>query len=230
MTNFRRGIRNAAFIDALAQLSGHDGWWREVLREPSLIIGVRDEYLNVYWQGQSLFKVSLVHGKVAATTHPKYLLNPDLAGQVSLDVETGGFAALKDDAIATTWEPGVTLGRMKRAAALYAGGEKKGVQATATTHPDTLDVEIAFPASEVTDQSVPRLDLALLEDTGAESRLVFWEAKCFANPELRSTGEKNVVRQIETYRMIVGAHRSDILDSYGIVAHNLAAFAAMSGG
>lgn len=230
MTNFRRGIRNPAFLDALGELAANDGWWREVVRDSDLIIGIRDEYLNVYWQGQSLFKVAFVHGKVTATTHPKYLLNPDLSGQVALDIGAGAFAPLKEDAILRAWEPGVTLGRMKRAAALFSGDEKIGVQAIASAHPDTIDVEIAFPASEVTERSVPRIDLALVEERGGEAHLVFWEAKLLANPELRSKGEKNVVRQIETYRRIVGTFRSDILESYRTVADNLATIAASSGG
>ncbi len=230
MTNFRRGIRNPAFLDALGELAAQDGWWREVVCDRDLIIGIRDEYLNVYWQGQSLFKVAFVHGKVTATTHPKYLLNPDLSGQVAFDIGAGTFAPLKEDAILRAWEPGVTLGRMKRAASLFSGDEKVGVQTIADAHPDTIDVEIAFPASEVTDRSVPRIDLALVEERGDEAHLVFWEAKLLANPELRSKGEKNVVRQIEAYRRIVATFRADILGSYSIVAGNLASIAASSGG
>lgn len=230
MTDFRRGIRNPAFLDALGDLAAKDGWWREVVRDPSLIIGIRDEYLNVYWQGQSLFKVGFVHGAVTATTHPKYLLNPDLSGQVTFDIGAGAFAQLKENAILRAWEPGVTLGRMKRAASLFSGDEKIGVQAIASAHPDTIDVEIAFPATEETVRSVPRIDLAVIEDRGGEAHLVFWEAKLLANPELRSKGEKNVVRQIEAYRRIVDTFLGDILASYRTVAGNLATIAASSGG
>ena len=118
----------------------------------------------------------------------------------------------------------------ERAASLFSGDEKIGVQAIANAHPDTIDVEIAFPAAEVTERSVPRIDLAVIEDCGGEAHLVFWEAKLLTNPELRSKGEKNVVRQIEAYRRIVDTFRSDILESYRTVAGNLATIAASSDG
>ena len=236
MTNFRRGIRNPAFLDALGELAAKDGWWREVVRDPSLIIGIRDEYLNVYWQGQSLFKVGFVRGEVKATTHPKYLLNPDLSGQVAFDIEAGAFAPLKEGAILRIWEPGVTLSRMKSAASLFSGDEKIGVQKIANNHPDTIDVEIAFPAgvaaaaSNSSGRSVPRLDLALVEKKASECRLVFWEAKLFANPELRD--KKTVVQQIEDYRKILSdaRNRSAIVESYQIIAENLLEITSSSEG
>lgn len=82
--SFRRGIRGDDFRKALETLAQQDGWWKDVLADPTLIIGIRDEYLNVYWQGQSIFKVSFKGGKVTASTHEKYLLNPDLKDQISL--------------------------------------------------------------------------------------------------------------------------------------------------
>lgn len=230
MKQFRRGIRNPAMLDALAQLSEREGWWRDVIRDPSLVIGIRDEYLNVYWQGQSLFRVAMKGSRITATTHPKYLLNPDLSGQVAIDVETNAFAAPRIDAIATAYEPGVTLGRLKRAAALYSGEEKRGVHDIAVANSNVVDVEIAFSGGDVTGGVVPRIDIAALEQTDGGARLVFWEAKTFYNPELRSSGEKNVVRQIELYRSILAAFRADVIESYRIIAGNLAALASLSGG
>ncbi|MFD1330746.1 hypothetical protein ACFQ4O_01905 [Methylopila musalis] len=230
MKQFRRGIRNPAMLDALVELSEREGWWRDVIRDPSLVIGVRDEYLNVYWQGQSLFRVAMKGGRVTATTHPKYLLNPDLSGQVAIDVETNAFAAPRIDAIAQAYEPGVTLGRLKRAASLYSGEEKRGVHDIATANPNVVDVEIAFSGGDVTGGVVPRIDIAAFESIEGGVRLVFWEAKTFYNPELRSSGEKNVVRQIELYRSILDAFRDDVIESYRIIAANLAVLASASGG
>lgn len=230
MKQFRRGIRNPAMLEALAKLSEREGWCRDVIRDPSLVIGIRDEYLNVYWQGQSLFRVGMKGGRLTATTHPKYLLNPDLSGQVAIDVETNVFAAPRIDAMAKAYEPGITLGRLKRAAALYSGEEKRGVHDIAIANPNVVDVEIAFSGGDVTGGVVPRIDIAALEPTDAGARLVFWEAKTFYNPELRSSGEKNVVRQIELYRRVLAAFRADVIDSYRIIAGNLAALATTSSG
>src|SRR5947208_12274647 len=84
MSDFNRGIKNEAFLEGLRRLAAEESWWRDVLLDRSLIIAIRDEYLNVYWQGQSIFRVSFVNGRVAASTHPKYLLNPDVSGQIFL--------------------------------------------------------------------------------------------------------------------------------------------------
>ena len=82
--SFKRGIRGGPFREALETLAHQDGWWKDVLADKSLIIGIRDEYVNVYWQGQSIFKVSFKGSKVTASTHEKYLLNPDLEDQIPL--------------------------------------------------------------------------------------------------------------------------------------------------
>ena len=84
MSDFSHGIKNEAFLEGLRKLSAQESWWRDVLADRWLLIAIRDEYLNVYWQGQSIFRVAFQNGEVIATTHPKYLLNPDLSGQIPL--------------------------------------------------------------------------------------------------------------------------------------------------
>jgi hypothetical protein len=39
---FKRGIKNQAFLKSLEQLARREGWWRDVLRDPTLIFAVRD--------------------------------------------------------------------------------------------------------------------------------------------------------------------------------------------
>lgn len=229
MAEFRRGIRKKGMIDALAELATKDNWWRDVLKDKSLIIGVRDDYLNVYWRGQSIFKVEMKQECIVATTHPKYLLDPDISGQVALDTETGTFALDDLDALTRTYVPGETLGKLKRAASLFAGDEKEGVQAIVNANPHVVDVEIAFPA-QAGSHSVPRIDIATFNEAGDGVKLVFWEAKVLGNAELRASGEKNVVRQIENYRTVLTAQAPNVIDSYGVIARNLDAIAKMSGG
>jgi hypothetical protein len=228
MTDFRRGIRKPGMIDALAELAGKESWWRDVLRDKSLVIGVRDDYLNVYWRGQSLFKVEMKDGRIVASTHPKYLLNPELSGQVKLDSD-GEFCLGDLDVLTRAYVPGNTLGKLKRAASLFAGDEKIGVQAIAAGNANVVDVEIAFPAAPG-GRSVPRIDIATFERAEGGVKLVFWEAKLLGNPELRTCGEKNVCDQIASYAGVLGAHAASVLDSYRVVARNLMAFAEMSNG
>lgn len=229
MAEFRRGIRKDGMIEALAELAAKESWWRDVLHDKRLVIGVRDDYLNVYWRGQSIFKVEMKHDRIVATTHPKYLLNPDLSGQVTLDAETGAFALDGFDALTRTYVPGETLGKLKRAAGLFAGEEKEGVQAIVSANPNVVDVEIAFPA-EAGNRSVPRIDIATFDETEGGVKLVFWEAKVLGNPELRTSGEKNVVKQIGNYRARLIQHTPEVIESYQTIARNLVAFADISGG
>ena len=231
MTEFRRGIRVPKNMDALAKLAGQDSWWRDVLRDSSLLIGIRNEYLNVYWHGQSIFRVTLRNGEALPTTHPKYLLNPDLSSQVSL--KGGAFQFGAATMLTSKYVPGETLGKLKRAAKLFSGEEKQGVHSIATSNPSVVDVEIALQANDIPDiGSLPRVDLAAFEDgdRGDSVNLTFWEAKTLANPEVRSSGKKNVVEQIRKYQKMIGAYGPQICESYAHIARNFVDIAAMSDG
>ena len=83
---FARGITDRHFMNGLLELAARQTWWREVLEDTDLVIVIRNEYLNVYWRGQSLFKVKHAGGGVVtAETHPKYLLDPCLENLVAFD-------------------------------------------------------------------------------------------------------------------------------------------------
>lgn len=228
MGDFNRGIKNEAFLEGLRRLAAEESWWRDVLLDRSLIIAIRDEYLNVYWQGQSIFKVSFISGRVAAATHPKYLLNPDVSGQISL--VGGSFELEKLQAIMLTrsYEGADTLGKLKRAAGLFSGGEKEGVHAIATSNPSVVDVEIALSANGISDVgSLPRLDIAVFEAAADHVDLVFWEAKLFGNPQV---APRSIVIQVGKYQKVIEAFRQKLLDSYRLVAQNLVEISEMSGG
>lgn len=225
---FKRGIRNDAFMEALRQLASQESWWREVLQDSDLIIAIRNEYLNVYWQRQSLFKVSYEGGKVCAETHPKYLLDPSLETLVTFD---GKHFALPLSPMVHEFKSKTTLPGMKRAAALYAGEEKKGVQAIVRNNPTVLDVEISLRRLDPQDgkRHLPRIDIASAKRRGNDIYLVFWEAKIFGNKGLRAKAlsDTPVSKQVNDYQDILGFHCSSVLASYRQVAKNLVAIAEM---
>ncbi len=240
---FARGITDRHFMNGLLELAARQSWWREVLEDTDLVIAIRNECLNVYWRGQSLFKVKHAGGGVVtAETHPKYLLDPCLENLVAFDGSRWRPPPY-EDMIAHTFVPGKTLASLKKAATPYAGDEKKGVQeivarrkrnSSLPCNPNVLDVEIAVPEPLPTPRKAwPRIDIAALEEDGETSRLVFWEAKLFGyHKALRAAdgGRPPVLDQIGGYRRILNAHRKQILDSYGCVAANLVEIAKMSGG
>jgi hypothetical protein len=198
------------------------GWWRDVLDDETLIVALRGGYLNVYWKGQSIFKVEPATVGLRATTHEKYLLDPGLSRQVRFDGTAFDTDGLERKAFLRVYDRG-SLARMKRAAEIYSGEEKTGCHLIALANPNVIDVEVAIPGSvEKGDAGAeivsPRIDILALEPMGADlARLVFWEAKAFKNPELgsgRSALPPPVLSQIASYRTILEACRSDIESSY----------------
>jgi hypothetical protein len=228
---FKRGISDK-FVDALKRLAAVESWWRDVILDKTLIIGVRDEYLNVYWMGQSVFRITMRNdGTVSATTHPKYLLEPSLSKQVSFDGKTFDLDSLAGNALIHQYESSNTLKKLKTAAAIFSQDEKRGVHAVVLSNDNVVDVEVAMVADESLDIGrLPRADIAAFEEDNDVVRLALWEAKTFYNPELKLSGRKNVVGQIQKYKSVVASLRLDIINSYTRVAANLRAFDEMSAG
>lgn len=226
---FKKGLSDK-FMAALAALAQKPGWWQDVLKDASLIIGIRDKSFDVYWNGQSLFNAGFRGGMVNVNTHVKYLLDPDCSDRVDL-MENGAFH-VKSTPILTRYETG-TLRKLKRAADLFSGLEKQGVHAIAQANENIVDVEICLDAKDLdTKRDHPRIDIAAFGHRSDCAELVFWEAKLFANKELRASGssQPKVVRQIEEYKHVLQARKTEVLSSYCRVAKNLVGIAGMSGG
>jgi hypothetical protein len=215
----------------LALLAANGGWFADVLADSRLILGIRNNYLNVYWRGQSLFKIEWAAGKdvpLKFSTHPKYLLDPALSNAVRFDGSDFKIGTLTP--LIKEYAGAKTLARMKRAAELYCGDEKRGVHQVVLANPNVIDTEIAFVCDGMDEDNpfAPRMDLACLEEVDSSIRLRFWEAKLFVNRELFAEGDKEapVVGQIRDYRILVEKHRAEIIKSYQFVAQNLAGIAS----
>jgi hypothetical protein len=168
-----------------------------------------------------LFLVRPSSSGLRATTHEKYLINPQLAGQFGLVGHDFQIESLKEKAFITHYEGRPTLEKMKSAVSYFAGPKKRGCHQIAVNNPEVIDCEIAFPG----EGSAPRVDLATIEE---DARLVFWEAKHYKNGDLRALGEHvPVYQQVETYREYLAEHRDDVRRSYTGVAENLIALAEM---
>ena len=224
---FKRGL-SEHFIAALEELGRKPGWWHDVLADVSLIIGIRNEKFDVYWNGQSLFNVDFQGGRLYVNTHVKYLLDPDRSDRVALN-ENGTFSVVSTPML-EGYASG-TLSKLKRAADLFSGMEKQGVHAIVRANENIIDVEIRLDAKDLnSDRDQPRIDIAAFEQRPDGVELVFWEAKLFANKELRAAGPAPVVKQIKEYQQVLQARQSDVLSSYRRVAKNLVAIAQMSDG
>jgi hypothetical protein len=221
---FERGL-DKDFMEKLEALAKRPGWFADVLADSGLILSIRKNYMNVYRLGQSLFKIERDRktDPLKFSTHPKYLVDPDLYKAVPFD----GLAFMVDklEPLVKEYTGPKTLNRMKRAAKLYRGDEKNGVQAVVLANPNVIDTEIAFSREAELEKgpSAPRIDLACLEEVEDSIRLRFWEAKLYTNGDIRADGDTvaRVVEQVRGYRDLVEKHRDEVVESYRVVARNL---------
>jgi len=235
VAKFKRGLNNRA-IDLLAAEAAKGGWWADVLADPTLLVAIRDGYLNVYWRGQSLFYVKSNKSGLKVTTHEKYLLDPTLASQVSLKNREFDVANLLKKGFISHYEGKATLDKMKKASGHFSGLEKTGCHEIAIRNDSVIDREIAFPGFVSSDAGSEnesgQVDLACVERDGQDVRLVFWEAKHYSNKELRADLRAEdelppVCGQVKKYQAYLSAHREAVLGGYTAVARNLVALRDM---
>ncbi len=224
---------NADFIAKLKAEAHRDSWWADVLADPKLIVALRGTYLNVYWRGQSLFRVESTSAGLHVTTHEKYLVDPRLASQVALDGQTFDISSLTEKGFIRSYEGPPTIAKMKKAAGLFSGLEKTGCHEIAVRNSGVIDCEIAFPgkvslADGGEDKRAPRIDITALESSAGNARLVFWEAKHYSNNELRAeNGLAPVLRQVRIYKKYLSENREAIERSYTRMAKNLLSISDM---
>lgn len=253
--SFYRGL-SGAFLSALDKLANEPCWWRDILSRHDLVIAVRDESLNVYYRGASLFRITQQGEDIIPMTHAKYLARRE-QGLVPLGSD-GSFELDSDQALWRNYAGPNTLTEMMAAAGALAGPEKIGLHPLLLSSLHVIDVEIAFTMADVgaatesadgaiqaaedeattaTGLSSPafpaarqdRLDVATLEEHAGEIYVVFHEAKHFSNPELRAAPERipPVAEQIARYRQTLSHHAEAIGRSYRDVCQGLVAIDAM---
>jgi hypothetical protein len=243
MTEFKRGLQpkpEPGLIKLLNDAYDKGGWWRDILNDKDLHIGLRNDYLNVYYQGNSLCLIKKGPEGLLGQTHYKYLLHPgkNLKPIISAD---GTIKNLKEVLILKLDEKNLKL--VKKASSVYAGDEKKGIQWILNSNPNIIDMEIAFTkeaakqeaevmedVEEAKRPTAPRLDFAALQQNAGGVELVFFEAKLFSNKELRATGEQDskVVRQIGEYEKLIEKYMGDIKKSYIRICDNFSELKGIS--
>ena len=230
---YSQGISDA-FVGRLNALhaSPEGQWWRNMLTDPELFVAIRHNYLNVYYRGCSLARISLDGGEIVAETHYKYLLKPllkrpyvrALGGEFQLsDCWPTGFDEVFTSELAD-------LSALKSAAKVYAGEEKKFVAKVIESHPNVIDVEVALTkdAEEATDAdpgtgaSAKRIDIVALRWEGSQPVLDFYEAKLFRNKEIRAHGDAKVIDQIKTYESLLAQYAGNIQSGFQRACENVA--------
>jgi len=227
MKKFTRGITDKAFISALNNLlSNKTSFWYKIVHDKDLFIAIRNNFISVYYRGNSICKLSYKKGDIIGSTHYKFLLNPDLNEYIksqngifpSIQIKSRFLSSLDD------------IKSIKKASSIYAGLEKTGVGIISMKKNNVVDVEITFEDDDTFESATEelsrefkkkgRIDYARLE--GKDNlKLVFYEAKHFSNSEIRSNGTPKVFGQLDRYIKSINAHQVDIIQSYTIVCKNL---------
>ena len=223
---FNRGISDVRFLDALKNWEH----WKEIISDEDLYVAIRKEYINIYYLGCSIFKISYQEGRLVFETHYKYLVHPNMKHPL-ISWDGGSPAVLHRVGEILIHEFDLSL--LKKSSCWYAEDEKVGVHRILKSNHNVVDVEIALsPNSDVEtdieDQSpkgkrvADRIDFAAIQTKDGKPCIVFFEAKRFHNGELQSQKfEPAVIKQIGKYEAFIEEYRPDLEESYRKVCKNL---------
>ena len=217
MTPFKRGL-DQNFVEKLNEMYDSCSWWREFMNDKDLFLAIRNNYINVYYRGNSLLKLERQgRGRKRTTVgkiHHKYL--PSRCVDESAYVKIIDGKSCFQDTKSLFFE-NLDVKKLKVAADCHAGPEKTGVYEIICANGNILDTEVGF--------STPRsyVDFAALIEEEQGVKIVFFEAKHFTNQELRTSGNANpkVICQIERYKCLLKKNRHVLIDRYHNVCCNL---------
>ena len=238
MSVFKRGLSNS-FVEALTDEYKRNDWWKKIVDDKALFIAIRNEYINVYYQGNSLLRLDYNKGKLSAKTHYKYLIKPNLKKNENCLIKTSDKMAFIPDGSKGVLDYYLThnlseIESIKKASTSYGGVEKEGIQKILNSNNNIIDLEIALTKKteqnendiEKYDQnSAKRIDFLAIQKSGNDSyELVFFEAKDYTNKELKAKGTNLppvLKKQVPTYENLLTHYQNDIKESYKTVCQNL---------
>lgn len=208
MTRFQRRLENVSSLQRMAEPEFESNWWQDLLRawcpagqplnEESgqlLRLAVRDNYLSFYHFGQSVAEVSVPHGKPRLKIHRSYALG-SADGQEHIYVQFDG--SITTDARGSSKIRNYRRGEVRKwieKAYEWKGKEKHGIEESViASNPNYLDAEIRIPGG------AKQIDIAVVEETDDDQKVVFWEAKRSKDQRLYTGNrEKSVVTQISEF-------------------------------
>lgn len=223
---FDRGIGNQQFVDALK----HWERWKDIISDKDLFVGIRKKYINVYYQGCSLFRISYNEPQLNLETHYKYLVHPNVKNPyVSWDGDRPAVEGRVNEILMHEFK----LDLLKKSSCWYAEDEKVGVHSILKSNKNVVDVEVAL-SPDLDDEAdgedknptgrrvADRIDFAGIQEKDGNACIVFFEAKRFHNGELRSqTFKPAVIEQVKRYEAFIKKYRLNLEESYRKVCNNL---------
>ena len=226
---FKRGL-DCGFVDWLNEKYNDGGWWYDFVDDKDTFLAIRENYVNVYYRGNSLLKLKeLDSNNHKGEIHRKFLpkhFERDNRDNDEVDI-VGDYVIVKNDTLnrldVGKLKEGVDCHHKERADRRKTPGleEREHVQKFALANSNVLDGEITWEGSS------GQLDFATLEENGKDVEIVFFEAKRFETKktsELRRqdpNADPDVVGQIDEYAKLLQGARDDIVKSYRRVCDNL---------
>ena len=233
---FNRGL-DQEFVYQLNEMYDQPGnWWRGLVdaqaEDEDLFIAIREEYLNIYYQGSSLLRLQRHGGRIVGKIHYKYLLHPQALGSDPyVKVEAIDGRACLPEEKSLFMKDLSDLANLKKAVRLYAKVEKTGVhEIIRANRRHVLDTEVGLSSESI--DSAKYVDFAALEEDGKKIRIVFYEAKRFSDGRISAKGEADppVICQIKDYEHLLEANREALICSYHRVCRNLAGLKGLTRG
>lgn len=217
MTDFKRGITDKRFIESLNKLYlDENSFWHKMVSDKELFIAIRNEYINVYFKGQSLCKLTFArNGIIKGKTHKKYIVNNTTDDTYILS-ENGVIKADVPYPIMSLSQVNELKDNVKR----FVGNEKESsYNLVLSEEEEKIDVEITF--SKTNNLKKSSIDYSIIKKEKDVVRLVFYEAKYYTNPELVSTTRPKVLDQIKRYEAYISSQKDIITESYELICKNM---------
>ena len=220
---FNRGV-NDAFARRLNAEYDTCRWWKLLASDTDLFIAIRDAFIEIYWNGNSLLKIELHGDRIVGEIHYKYLLRHDLP-KSTLRVH-GGTVSFPN-ASAFFLNDLLNIAALKRAAQPYASTERTLLYRIIRSNWNVIDLDIVLGTDEHGRED--KIDFAALRAAGDASdgaELVFYVARPFSSPEIRNAGEgqPHALERLERYRKLIVQHAGKLESIYRALCKNLTGF------
>ena len=220
--------------------------------EVPLRLAVRDSYLNLYANGQSVAKISAPGGKPRLDVHWKYVGGIRKAPTRKLNEgntyrhEGKTYRPFSGDALSDNAAVHIVAGWIDTAMT-YAGDEKKFVEHLVARNANVIDLEMGLPGDpnfvsckpEKQGKAglfAPRMDVVVIVPDAASTAVHFWEAKLASNDELRARTlidqpehQPHVCYQLTDYTTWMKAHSNAVASAYSTAVETLKALAEECG-
>ena len=154
---FSRGL-DSKTIHFLNDMYNAGGWWRNFVDDTDSFLAIRDNYVSIYYQGNSILKLEWKKRKrtVVGKIHYKYLLRPSIGRESDINIDLYGNVQYGD--VKRLFVDDIhNVEDVKLASKRFGGPEKKGINHIALDASNAVvDLEIAFGER----RRAPRVDLA----------------------------------------------------------------------